>query len=162
MNRNVLAWVLGLVLAVGVVAIWASRARTVAPPQERAPLAVEDSETGGDESVDDAASTATDTASGATYSIAELEQSLQLAIERREQAELVLDESERDVERLEAFVAEIRARGEDPADYADEGLEQFQPAFMRYQRAFAVFEEAELVEQAAREALAEARAAARP
>lgn len=98
------------------------------------------------------------TVSGATYSIAELEQALQLATERREQAEQVLDESERDVEQLEAFVAEIRARGEDPADYADEGLEQFQPAFMRYQRAFAVFEEAELVEQAARDALAEARA----
>ena len=162
MNRNVLSWVLGLVLAAGVVAIWASRAPSEAPPPERPPSTETEPETGASESAAIPASTEAATAGVATYSIAELEQALQLATERREQAEQVLDESERDVERLEAFVAEIRARGEDPADYADEGLEQFQPAFMRYQRAFAVFEEAELVEQAAQDALAEARAAANP
>ncbi|MEL6199514.1 MAG: hypothetical protein AAFR09_04820 [Pseudomonadota bacterium] len=159
MNRNVLFWVLGLVLAAGVVAIWASRAPSVAPPLER-PASTQAEPSGeASEPAELPASPDAGTVSGATYSIAELEQALQLATERREQAEQVLDESERDVERLEAFVAEIRARGEDPADYADEGLEQFQPAFMRYQRAFAVFEEAELVEQAARDTLAEARAA---
>lgn len=156
MNRNVLLWVLGLVLAAGVVAIWASRAPSVAPVAEPPPATEAPAAT---QEVEPRAAPAAD---GTAYSIAELEQSLQLAIERREEAERVLDESERDVEKLEAFVAEIRARGEDPADYADEGLEQFQPAFMRYQNAFAVFEEAELVEQAAREALAEARAAAAP
>ncbi|MEO0346069.1 MAG: hypothetical protein AAF229_07395 [Pseudomonadota bacterium] len=156
MNRNVLYWVLGLVLAAGVAAIWASRAPAVAPVTE-GPSAPEAAAATREPQPREAPA-----ADGPTYSIAELEQSLQLAIERREEAERVLDDSERDVEKLEAFVAEIRARGEDPADYADEGLEQFQPAFMRYQRAFAVFEEAELVEQAAREALAEARAAATP
>ncbi|MEL7451650.1 MAG: hypothetical protein AAFN78_20750 [Pseudomonadota bacterium] len=154
MNRNVLLWVLGLVLAAGMVAIWASRAPSEAPAS-LGPAAPETATTTREPEPREVTA-----ADGTTYSIAELEQSLQLAIERRKEAERVLDESERDVEKLEAFVAEIRARGEDPADYAEEGLEQFQPAFMRYENAYAMFEEAELVEQAAREALAEARAAA--
>ncbi|MEO0366837.1 MAG: hypothetical protein AAF265_15260 [Pseudomonadota bacterium] len=90
--------------------------------------------------------------------VANLEAALALAIERRVQAEQALDALEAEVEELEAFVDDIEARGEDPVDYADEGLARFQPAFERYEAAFAILEEAEQVEQLAREALAEAKA----
>ncbi len=89
--------------------------------------------------------------------IADLEASLEAAIEVREAAEAELDMSETDVAELEKFVDEIEARGDDPVDYADEGLEKFQPAFYRYQEAFAVFEQAELLEQGTRDALNDAR-----
>ncbi|MEO1595576.1 MAG: hypothetical protein AAFS02_10075 [Pseudomonadota bacterium] len=158
MNRNLPAWLLGLALAAAIVALWASRQ----PAQDTAQAPVSSLEPApgllpaGDAAPAEAAVT------GTSQRVADLEQALQLAIERRQRAEQQLEASEKDVERLEAFVDDIVARGEDPADYAEEGLKQFQPAFMRYEQAFASLEEAELVEQAARDALAEARAAADP
>ncbi|MEL7312547.1 MAG: hypothetical protein AAFN07_13630 [Pseudomonadota bacterium] len=92
--------------------------------------------------------------------VSNLEAALALAIERRVEAEQALDALEVEVDELEAFVDDIEARGEDPVDYADEGLAQFQPSFERYEAAFAALEEAEQVEQLARDALAEAKAAA--
>lgn len=90
--------------------------------------------------------------------IADLKLALQASIEMRYAAEARLAESERAVEELEKFVEEIEARGEDPVDYADQGLEKLQPAFFAYQDAFAEFEQAERIEQAARDALTEANA----
>ena len=51
---------------------------------------------------------------------------------------------------------EIEARGEDPADYADEGLERFQPAFYAYQDAFERLELAETMRASARAELDQA------
>lgn len=152
MNQNRTAWLAGLTLAIFIVIFWGNRApRPAETPTEPSDATTDVASQAPDVSNAEAASPVSD--------IAALEQALQIAVEWREQAEQQLDASERDVERLEAFVEEIRARGEDPADFADEGLEQFQPAFLRYEQAFAAFEEAERVEQLARARLAEARAA---
>ncbi|MEM7764901.1 MAG: hypothetical protein AAF290_12620 [Pseudomonadota bacterium] len=90
-------------------------------------------------------------------SVDQLELALAAAIEMREQAEAALADSEQAVEELEAYVAEIEARGEDPADYAEEGMKRFQPAFFAYQDAISELEQAELIESEARKALAAAR-----
>lgn len=90
--------------------------------------------------------------------VKDLELALEATIDMRNEAVVALEASERDIEKLEAFVEEIEARGEDPADYAGEAMEQFQPAFFRFEDASAAFERAELLEQAAREELAKARA----
>ncbi|MEN7341296.1 MAG: hypothetical protein AAAFM81_00080 [Pseudomonadota bacterium] len=91
----------------------------------------------------------------ATSDLDDLESALAAAIEMREAAERKLEESERDVEALEAYLDEIEARGEDPVDYADEGIEKFQPAFFAWQDAMQEFEQAEIMEAEARRALAE-------
>ncbi len=89
--------------------------------------------------------------------VADLEGALALATERREQAERALDALESEVEELEAFIADIESRGEDPADYAEEGLQLFQPSFFKYQDSLFALEAAEELEDAAKQALAEAR-----
>lgn len=81
---------------------------------------------------------------------------LQSAVAGRKSAEMEMQEAERSVEELERFIEEIEARGEDPADYADEGLAKFQPAFYAYQDAFDRLELAENMEQTAAKELAEA------
>ena len=90
-------------------------------------------------------------------SIADLQLALDAAIEMRQAAERKLLDSERDVEELEAYLDEIEARGEDPVDYADEGMEKFQPAFFAWQDAMQELEQAELIEAEARRALSERR-----
>ena len=50
-------------------------------------------------------------------------------------AEYLIAQSETDVEALERFIEELEARGEDPADHAEEGMELFTPAFEAYERA---------------------------
>lgn len=89
--------------------------------------------------------------------ISELTRSLAAAIAAREQAEANLEQSEVAVAELEKYVEAIEARGEDPADYADEGLAMFQPAFYEYEESFALLKKAESMEQSVREALAEAK-----
>jgi hypothetical protein len=79
-------------------------------------------------------------------------------VTQRESADAELQKAERDVTELERFIDEIKARGEDPADYADEGLALFQPAFFAYQIAFDKMEIAEAMEQTAKEELAAAEA----
>ena len=74
----------------------------------------------------------------------------------RQSAEAALQQSERDITEIERFIAEIKARGEDPAEYADEGLAMFQPAFQAYQNAFDKLEKVESMEQAATAELAAA------
>lgn len=81
---------------------------------------------------------------------------LQSIIAQRKSAEMAMQEAERQVEELERFIEDIEARGEDPADYANEGLARFQPAFYAYQDAFDKLELAETMERAAAEELAEA------
>jgi len=73
---------------------------------------------------------------------------------QRERAEAALQQAERDVTELERYIGEIKARGEDPADYADEGLSRFEPAFHAYQNAVDELELAEAMKQAAAEELA--------
>ena len=81
---------------------------------------------------------------------------LQSAAGESKKAEAQLQQAERDVEELERFVDDIEARGEDPTDYADEGLAKFQPAFYAYQDAFDRLELAESMEQVATKELADA------
>ncbi|MGI9295476.1 MAG: hypothetical protein ACR2PS_15970 [Pseudomonadales bacterium] len=83
-----------------------------------------------------------------------LTRSLQSIIAERESVEGELRQAEREVARLERFVEEIEERGEDPVDYADEGLAMFQPAFYAYQEASDKLELAESMEQTATEELA--------
>ena len=89
--------------------------------------------------------------------IEELTRSLAAAVAAREQAEANLEQSQVAVAELEKYVEAIEARGEDPADYADEGLAMFQPAFYEYEESFALLKKAESMEQSVREALAEAK-----
>ena len=91
--------------------------------------------------------------------VADLEGALALATERREEAERALDALESEVEELEAFIADIEARGEDPADYAEEGLQLFQPSFFKYQDGLIALEAAQELEDATKTALAEAKKA---
>ena len=90
--------------------------------------------------------------------VADLELALQTATDMRNEAEAALDASEREVEELEAYVEEMEASGKDPVDFADETMALFQPAFFRFEDASAAYERAELLEQAARDELAKARA----
>ncbi len=91
--------------------------------------------------------------------VADAELALEMAAAQRKSAEADIAIAEREVEELEQWVAEIEARGEDPVDYADEGLEKLQPAFFAYQDAVQRFELAEAMEITATEELALANAA---
>ena len=81
---------------------------------------------------------------------------LQQAVAARKIAEAELQQTERSVEELESFIETIEARGEDPVDYADEGLAMFQPAFNAYMDAFHRLELAETMEKVAADELAAA------
>ena len=91
--------------------------------------------------------------------VADAELALEMAVAQRKAAEVEIEKAEREVEELERWVAEIEARGDDPVDYADEGLEKLQPAFFAYQDASQRFELAEEMEVTATEELALAKAA---
>jgi Rad3-related DNA helicase len=86
----------------------------------------------------------------------DLKLALQSVVTERENLEGQLQQAEREVTRLERFVEEIEERGEDPVDYADQGLAMFQPAFDAYQSAFDRLELAESLEQTTAEELAAA------
>ncbi len=88
--------------------------------------------------------------------VEQLRDALQAVVVERKSAEAQLQQAERDVTALEQFIEEIKARGEDPADYAEEGLALFQPAFSAYQDAFSKLERAEAMEQSATQELATA------
>lgn len=90
--------------------------------------------------------------------IADATLALQAAIAQRKAAEADLQTAEQEVEALERWIAEIEARGEDPVDYADEGLAKLQPAFYAYEDAFDRLELAEAMEAAASSELAAAKA----
>ncbi len=99
------------------------------------------------------------TISAARQRVTNAELALQTAVAQRKAAEADINIAEREVEELERWVAEIEARGEDPVDYADEGLEKLQPAFFAYQDAAERLELAEAMEITATEELALANAA---
>ncbi|MCR9096627.1 MAG: hypothetical protein NXI30_20585 [bacterium] len=65
------------------------------------------------------------------------------ARETLREAERQLDELEREVEAVEQFVENIEERGEDPARYAFEGMDQLNPIIERYEARFAKVVEAE-------------------
>ena len=88
--------------------------------------------------------------------VANAKLALQATVVEREKVEAQLAQAERDVTELERFIEEIEARGEDPVDYADEGLEMFQPAFYAYQQAFEQLELVESMHEAAQEEVAAA------
>jgi hypothetical protein len=109
-----------------------------------------------------------DAAQQAEERVRDLEAKLALAEERLRRAEQDLERSEAEVEELEEMIAEIKARGEDPADYSDLAMERFQPAFFRFQDAQAAYDSAEQLRtetiaalEAARAALARRRSAMR-
>lgn len=104
------------------------------------------------------AEAAVDRLASARQAVRDLELALGAAVEERKRAEALLEQSEQAVEDLERFIERIEERGEDPADYAEEGLEMFQPAFYAYQEAFSRLEQAEASEAALREELAGAEA----
>ncbi len=109
----------------------------------------EDSATRGDEPAE---------LQSARQRVADAKLAVQTAITQREAAAADLKTAEREVESLERWVADIEARGEDPVDYADEGLARLQPAFFAYQDAFERYELAEAMEAEATEDLAAAEA----
>lgn len=90
--------------------------------------------------------------------VADAELALQAAVAERKAAEAEIGKAERDVEELERWIEGIEERGEDPVDYADEGLEKLEPAFFAYQQAFDRFELAETMESAASDELNAAKA----
>lgn len=88
--------------------------------------------------------------------VADATLAVQAAADARKAAELEMQRAEVEVAELERWVAGIEERGEDPVDYADEGLARLQPAFFAYQDAFDRFELAEAMEAEASEELAAA------
>ena len=58
-------------------------------------------------------------------------------------AERQLDDLEREIESVEQFVENIEERGEDPARYAFEGMDQLNPIIERYEARLATILEAE-------------------
>lgn len=99
-----------------------------------------------------------DAALEAEQRVRDLEAVLALAEQRLTRAERGLAASEAEVEELEQIIADIKGRGEDPADYSDLALERFQPAFFRYQDAQAAYDRAERLAAEAGAALEAARA----
>ncbi len=97
--------------------------------------------------------------SAARQRVANAQLALQTAVAQRKAAEADIKIAEREVEELERWIAEIEAQGEDPVDYADEGLEKLQPAFFAYEDAAERLELAEAMEITATEELALANAA---
>ena len=81
---------------------------------------------------------------------------LEAVVDKRSSAEAMLQRAERDVAALERFIEEIEERGDDPVDYADEGLAMYRPAFDAYQEAADKLELAENKEQSTTKALAAA------
>lgn len=96
-------------------------------------------------------------AATARQRVADAELAVRAAIAEREAAETEMEKAERDVEELERWIEGIEARGEDPVDFAEEGLAKLQPAFYAYQDAFDRFELAETMESSASDELAAAR-----
>lgn len=70
-------------------------------------------------------------------------------VAERSSAEAFMQQAEREIASLERFIEEIEERGEDPVDYADEGLAMFRPASEAYQDASEKLELAKEMEQAA-------------
>lgn len=68
--------------------------------------------------------------------IQSLEQQLREVGSKRRSAEAALVQAEYDVAELERYLEVIKTRGEEPSDYADEGVERFLPAFEAYQNAY--------------------------
>ncbi|MEM9177683.1 MAG: hypothetical protein AAGC67_20935 [Myxococcota bacterium] len=73
-------------------------------------------------------------------------------------AELELDDLEREIEAVEKFVADIEARGDDPARHAFEGMDRLNPIIAKYEARLATLEEAERTVAAAEARLENARA----
>jgi len=68
-------------------------------------------------------------------------------------AERALLESEREIEKLEDYVADLEARGEDPARHAFEGMDLFNPVLDRFLPRVEALEQAERDEASSRAAL---------
>lgn len=64
-----------------------------------------------------------------------LQAELRAVVAMRQQAEAALLQAEQDVTDLEHYIEAIKLRGEEPTDYADEGVTRFLPAFEAYQQA---------------------------
>ena len=150
-------WILLLSLVALAAALWlyprsTERDPTVERPAERqaVPAEASPSVSGGD------AAPAVDRLTSARQAVRDLELALGAAVEERKRAEALLEQSEQEVEDLERFIERIEERGEDPADYAEEGLQMFRPAFYGYREAFSRLEQAEASEAALREELASA------
>jgi len=152
-------WKLLLLLAAILIALWLYPTDTgrEAPVETAPPSAAAPGGTPAGAERREAPQTAQELAT-ARQTLRDLELALGAAVEERKRAEALLEQSEQDVEDLERFIEQIEERGEDPADYADEGLEMFQPAFYAYQEAFSRLEQAEASEAALREELAAAEA----
>jgi len=152
MKRNLLILVAGL--GVTAAALWFKQAPSdLAPPEsgakEQVPPVLE-----ANRELHESQMPSKQSVVASRQYVEDLEQMLQAAVEMRSEAEEALITSEDELEELEAFVEEIKRRGEDPMDYAEEGMYQLQPAFNRYQDAAAALEQAEVQEKSARAALA--------
>ena len=151
---------LGLVLLVGVVVWLSQREPETAGPQPG--VLPEAAVTPGDRQRENAAQqkdgNQSEQVRAARQRVADAKLALQSAVDARESAEAEMQKAEVEIDELERWVAEIEERGEDPVDYADEGLARLQPAFFAYQDAFDRFELAETMEVEALEELTAANA----
>ena len=90
------------------------------------------------------------------------EEALQHARSERETAEALLDRIERDISSMETYVADMEARGEDPADNSEEALARLNPILADYLDAQVRFNRAEKAEQRAADELRAARSGTHP
>jgi len=73
------------------------------------------------------------------------------------EAEAALVESEREIEALEQYIADLEARGEDPAKHAFDAMERVNPVIDQFEPRARAVQEAEANEAAARQLLDAAR-----
>lgn len=95
----------------------------------------------------------------AARAIAAAESELAAATEAQREADFAIDDLEREVEAAERYVEDLRQRGEDPARYAEEGMEQVGPLIDRYEARLQAAEHADERVARARADLERARAA---
>jgi hypothetical protein len=70
----------------------------------------------------------------------------QAAARALEESEQSLNDVEREIEAVERFVEDLEERGDDPADFAEEGMAKLRPAIERFEARLEIVERNELLE----------------
>ena len=131
----VIGALLSLLLLAGVGAWWLNSTSSPQQMDAQSELSSTTSQAAESDSANQTRADVSTKIGAAQQRVADAKLALQAVEAERQNVEALLEQAERDVTELERFVDDIEARGEDPADYADEGLEIFQPAFYAYQDA---------------------------
>ncbi|MFK7898222.1 MAG: hypothetical protein AB8G23_20485 [Myxococcota bacterium] len=89
----------------------------------------------------------------AEYSHSAAQEAHRLATRALEASESSLNEVEREIDAVERFIEDLEERGDDPADFAEEGMAKLRPAIERFEARLEVVEQDEQREAEARSRL---------